>query len=96
VDSWEFQFLRVGSNEWEWVLHVEPVDGCEDCFEAKVTLPDAALQIRSRSISGSLESEWSEHLPVYLPEIDIWAGLGFCLFVLLWIAAAKMGGGYYR
>ena len=24
VDSWEFQFQRVGSEEWEWVIRVDP------------------------------------------------------------------------
>ena len=69
VIAWEFQFQRVGSNEWEWVQRVDPVDGCVDCFQATVELPRTALLVRSRSIGSVEASEWSQELPVHaVPE----------------------------
>ena len=69
IGTWEFQFQRVGSREWEWVQRIDPVDGCVDCFQATVELPRTALLVRSRSISTDVFSAWSRELPVHsLPE----------------------------
>ena len=81
VDSWEFQFQRIGSNQWEWVFRVEPVDGCINCFQAVVELPRTALLVRSRSISNEIPSVWSNQLPVYLPEPSF--GLSIIIAVAL-------------
>lgn len=84
VDSWEFQFQRVGNDDYEWVLHVEPVDGCVNCFEAIVELPDTALFVRSRSVGPTGESEWSVPMPVHpLPEPGFGMMIGLSLLALL-------------
>ena len=96
VDSWEFQFQRVGSDEWEWVIRVERVDDCLECFQAVVELPATALLVRSRAIGSEGPTGWSQHLPVYLPEVDFLAGLGACILLLFCLIRARIGGGYYR
>jgi hypothetical protein len=96
VNSWEFQFQRVGSEEWEWVIRVEPVDDCLECFQAVVELPETALLVRSRAVGAQGPTGWSNHLPVYLPEADFSAGLGVCLLLLFGLIRARIGGGYYR
>ena len=68
IDSWEFQFQNVGSEGWEWVYRVEPVDDCEECFQAVVELPATAQFVRSRAVGEEGVSPWSTHLPVYAPE----------------------------
>ena len=89
VDSWEFQFLRVGSNEWEWVIRVEPVDDCLECFQAVVELPETALLVRSRAVGEDGPSEWSNHLPVYLSEPGIALGAAICVLFLLYLSRVK-------
>ena len=89
VNAWEFQFQRVGSQEWEWVQRVDPVDGCVDCFQATVELPRTALLVRSRSIGSVEVSEWSRVLPVHsVPEpgftIALMIGV-LCLALLGWM-----------
>ena len=84
VTAWEFQFQRVGSQEWEWVQRVDPVDGCVDCFQATVELPRTALLVRSRSIGSVEVSEWSRELPVYsVPEPILVTAI---MLGVLWIA----------
>ena len=84
VDAWEWQFQRVGSDDFEWVVRVEPVDGCPDCFEAIVELPDTALFVRSRSIGQAGTSQWSHPLPVHpVPELGFATAL---LIGAIWIA----------
>ena len=82
INSWEFQFQRAGSNEWEWVLRVEPVDDCLECFQAIVEIPQSALLIRSRAVGDDGYSVWSNHLPVHLPEPSS-INIALLFFVLL-------------
>ena len=89
VDSWEFQFQRVASNEWEWVIRVEPVDDCLDCFQAVIELPANALLVRSRSISNEIQSVWSNELPVYLPEPFFGSGIAIAVALLLSVNPLK-------
>ena len=89
IDSWEFQFQRVGSDEWEWVFSVSPVDGCE-CFQATVSLPDSALLVRSRAVGEEGVSPWSKHLPIHLPEPSF--GLTLALGLLGLIVARQRRG----
>ena len=94
VDAWEFQFQRVGSDDFEWVVRVEPVDGCLDCYEAVITLPETALFVRSRSVGPTGESQWSHALPVHaVPEPGITTALliGALWFALLRWAAKRLG-----
>ena len=95
VDSWEFQFLRVGSNEWEWVQRVEPTDLCDWCFQATLELPETAILIRSRAVVGDGHSQWSEEKTA-LPELDPTIGLALCATALIWLAGIKWGGGYRK
>ena len=83
VNSWEFQFQRIGSDEWEWVFSVQPVDDCLECFQAFVEVPETALLIRSRAVGDEGYSVWSNHLPIYLPEPSISIGLLFCSLFLI-------------
>ncbi len=84
VNAWEFQFQRVGSQEWEWVQRIDPVDGCVEFFQATVELPRTALLVRSRSIGSVEVSAWSRELPVHaLPEPGFTAAL---LIGVLWLA----------
>ena len=83
IESWEFQFQRVGSDEWEDVLRVDPVDDCLECFKAIVELPETAIFVRSRAVGPDGTSAWSKHLPVYLPEPGFAAAL---LLGALWFA----------
>ena len=82
IESWEFQFQRVGSDEWEGVLPSDPVvDNCVECFRAVVELPETALLVRARAVGPEGTSPWSEQLPVYLPE----PGFAAALFLsVLW------------
>ena len=87
VTSWEFQFQRVGSREWEWVQRVDPVDGCADCFQANVELPRTALLVRSRSLGIGIESEWSNQIQVHsLPEPSLTTAL---IVGALWLAILR-------
>tara|TARA_R110002020_G_scaffold35297_1_gene106652 strand:- start:598 stop:954 length:357 start_codon:yes stop_codon:yes gene_type:complete len=81
VDSWEFQYSGNGIY-WHWVQHIEPVDDCDDCFEAIITIPENIMAIRVRAIGEGGSSEWSDIK--YLPETSLTLGLilGF-LFVLI-------------
>ena len=88
IESWEFQFQRVGSEEWEWVFSVSPVDDCE-CFQATVALPDSALLVRSRSVGPDGTSAWSKHLPIYLPEPGFGMMIGLSLLALLLVRKRK-------
>jgi hypothetical protein len=81
VTSWEFQHSRNGIDEWQWVAHVEPVDGCLDCFEAIVSIPSDALFVRSRAVGPSGASEWTDPNPV--PELGFLTAL---LIGVLWLA----------
>jgi hypothetical protein len=89
VNSWEFQFQRVGSEEWEWVIRVEPVDDCLECFQAVVELPETALLVRSRAVGAQGPTGWSNHLPVYLPEFEFGVGLAACILALIWRSGKK-------
>ena len=84
VNSWEFQFQRVGSDEWEWVQRVEPVDGCLDCFEAIVEIPDTAILVRSRAIGTDGISVWSDSKSVPEPGFAISIAIGIAL--IAWVA----------
>ena len=93
VDAWEFQFQRVGNDDYEWVVRVEPVDGCVNCFEAIVELPETALFVRSRSVGPTGESEWSVPMPVHpVPEPGFTTALliGAIWFALLRWAVRKL------
>lgn len=81
VSLWEFQFSRIGT-DWHWVTQAHPVDGCDDCFEATVTVPDDALFVRSRAvgIDGGV-SDWTPRFA--LPESDTTALL---FFGVIWLA----------
>tara|TARA_R110000751_G_scaffold53410_1_gene115686 strand:- start:182 stop:505 length:324 start_codon:yes stop_codon:yes gene_type:complete len=92
VSHWEFQFQKVGGN-WEWVQQVEPVDGCQDCFQAVLRLPETAILVRSRAVTPGGHSGWSESLSA-LPEPDFTVGLALCAIILIWLAGIKWGGGY--
>lgn len=59
VDDWEFQYSPNGI-QWHWVQHVEPVDGCESCYQAQITLPDQVMLVRARAIGPYGESGWSD------------------------------------
>ena len=93
IHTWEFQFQRAGSSSWEWVYRVEPVDDCEQCFQAVVELPDAALFVRSRAVGAHGTSAWSKHLPVHLPEPGVATAIliGVLWFALLGWAARRLG-----
>jgi hypothetical protein len=93
IESWEFQFQRVGSDGWEWVYRVEPVDNCAECFQAVVELPATALLVRSRAIGEQGASAWSKHLPIYLPEPGFTNALliGVIWFALLRWATKRLG-----
>lgn len=95
VDSWEFQFLRVGSSEWEWAQRVEPADLCVGCFQASLALPDAAILIRTRAVIGDGRSQWSNEMTT-LPEPDFSVGVAMCAIVLIWLAGGRWGGGYRK
>lgn len=86
INSWEFQFKRAGSEEWEWVSLVQPVDDCLECFQAFVEIPESAILVRSRAQGDLGYSAWSKHLPIYLPEPGITASL---LVSLLFLAFTK-------
>tara|TARA_Y100000361_G_scaffold3241_1_gene2837 strand:+ start:1262 stop:1621 length:360 start_codon:yes stop_codon:yes gene_type:complete len=75
IDSWEFQFQRAGSDEWEWVFSVHPVDDCLECFQAFVEIPASTILVRSRAKGDLGYSPWSKHLPIDLPEPGITASL---------------------
>lgn len=92
IDSWEFQFQRVGSDGWEWVYRVEPVDDCAECFQAVVELPATALLVRSRAVGDQGTSAWSKHLPIHLPEPGFANALliGALWFALLRWAAKRL------
>lgn len=84
INSWEFQFQRAGSEEWEWVFSVQPVDNCLECFQAFVEIPESAIFIRSRAEGDLGYSAWSKHLPIHLPEpgitVSLLVGLLFLAF----------------
>ena len=82
VDAWEFQFQRLGSNEWEWVLSISPVDGCE-CFAATISVPEDALLVRSRSVNADGASEWSNRLPIYLTEPSFVSSIALCVLAFV-------------
>ena len=84
IDSWEFQFQNVGSESWEWVYRVEPVDDCQECFQAVVELPATAQFVRSRAVGEEGVSPWSTHLPVYAPEPSLVASLIVGALLLAW------------
>ncbi len=94
VDSWEFQYQQVGG-DWEWVQRVDPVDGCESCFQAVLELPRTAILVRSRAVSAGLESEWSGSISA-LPEPDLYTSLAICGMVIIWLAGKRWGGRYRR
>ena len=85
VESWEFQFSQTG-NDWRWVISVNPVEGCVDCFEARVMSDVEASYIRSRAIGPGGVSEWSK--PIALPEPSATTQLVIGVFWLLLIAHA--------
>ena len=87
VDSWEFQFQRPGG-EWEWVQRVDPVDGCASCFQAVLELPRTAILVRSRSVAGELNSEWSQPLSA-LPEAGFSTSLAICVVAIAWWLAGR-------
>lgn len=93
VDSWEFQFQRVGSEEWEWVTRVDPVDDCleccSECFQAVVELPETALLVRSRALGDEGPTLWSDLLPVYLPEPAFTLGAAVGILFILYISGRK-------
>ena len=89
IDSWEFQFQRVGG-DWEWVQRVEPVDGCEFCLQAVLELPRTAILVRSRAVSGGLESDWSGSISA-LPEPYLTAGLAICVLALVLLSRRRWG-----
>jgi len=91
IESWEFQFQRVGSTQWEWVAGVSPAEPCVDCFQATVVVPDDALFLRSRSIAVGVESEWSNQTSVVLPEPTFTVGLFVCVLLLAWIKKRDPG-----
>jgi hypothetical protein len=67
VESWEFQYSKDRTN-WEFVTSVNPVDGCTDCFQVTVQVPDENITyFRSRAIGyDGTASDWSN--VVALPE----------------------------
>lgn len=86
VIAWEFQFQQIGSNEWQWVQRVEPVDNCEDCFQAIMQIPRTAFLVRSRSVGISESSAWSKEIQVHIlpePEITISLLLGSLFLILI-------------
>ena len=85
VDAWEFQFSQTG-NEWRWVISVDPVEGCVDCFEARILADAEVSYVRSRSIGPGGISEWSK--PIALPEPTTSAQLVIGVLWLLLIAHA--------
>lgn len=97
VDSWEWQFQRVGSDDFEWVVRVDPVDGCLDCYEAVITLPETALFVRSRSVGQTGESPWSHPLPVHpVPEPSFGSALALCILASLLTSFARSRYGSIR
>lgn len=96
IDSWEFQFQRVGSDEWEWVFRVDPIDDCLECFQAVVELPETALLVRSRAVGPDGTSAWSKHLPVYLPEPSFGLALALCILASLLTSFARSRYGSIR
>ena len=90
VDGWEFQFQEVGSEEWHWVIRVDPVDNCLECFQAVVELPETAILVRSRALGDQGPTAWSTHLPVYLPEPNFEAGIGLAALALLAYLATRL------
>lgn len=81
VDSWEFQYSGNGLH-WHWIQHVDPVDDCDDCLEAIITIPENIMAIRVRAIGEGGSSEWSDIK--YLPETPMTLGLIIgSLFVLI-------------
>ena len=91
VSSWEFQFLRYGETEWRWVYRVDPVDDCEECFEAIIELPDDAIFVRSKSTGSGGESVWSQRYPLPEPDFDPAIVLG-----VLWLSLIAWAVGRLR
>jgi len=89
VDFWEFQFQRVGSNEWEWVIQVDPVDDCLECFQAVVELPNTAILVRSRAVGMEGPTGWSNQLPVYSPEPAFTLGAAIGILFILYISGQR-------
>lgn len=85
VIAWEFQFQQVGSNEWQWVQRIDPVDNCENCFQAILQVPRTAFLIRSRSVGINEQSDWSKEMQISLPEpqVGISLLLGFLFLILI-------------
>ena len=83
MQHWEFQFQRVGSDQWEWVQHTEPVDGCIECWQSVVSVPRTAILVRSRAISSDVESDWSNSMSA-LPEPGVAVALAVGVIALAW------------
>ena len=89
MDSWEFQFMQPGGS-WQWVMRVEPVDGCASCFEARASIPESAFLMRSRSVGEGGVSAWSEPLTVPEPGFLTAMLLGAMWIALLGWAAKRI------
>jgi hypothetical protein len=91
VGSWEFQYSPNGV-VWRWVESASVVDPCDNCYQVGIDIPEDVMMVRSRAITDSQSSGWSE--PHYLPElssVDIgWSNLLFGFVILLCLAQWRM------
>jgi len=83
VQLWEWQFQRVGSSNWEWVQHSEPVDECIECWQSVISVPRTAILVRSRAISFDVKSDWSNSMSA-LPEPSVAVALAVGVIALAW------------
>ena len=93
VDSWEFQYRLIGTDEWGWVPYADeahPWSECQGCFQAQMDLPEDHVILRARAVSEVETSLWSDDLAVYLPEPDLGAALCAAILFILALFAVKM------
>jgi len=85
VDRWEFQYSLNGT-AWHWVQQAQPVDGCVDCFQAVITIPDQTVLVRMRAEGITGTSGWSDVRYLPEPEMTTWL---IPLLILLIAAATR-------
>lgn len=86
VNYWEFQH-SINGIDWHWIQHVEPIQDCDDCFQAIITVSEQTLLIRARAIGDNGTSEWSN--VKYLPEPVSPIALPLLLFFLIILRKVK-------
>ena len=93
VDSWEFQYRLIGTDEWGWVPYAAEANSwseCQECFQTQMDLPEDHIMLRARAVGEMGNSIWSENLPIYLPEPDLNAAVSAALLFILALIAARM------